>query len=406
MHRAFAGAEPPGDGGSARFDGTKRLQVVSAGTGTSQEYAGLAVRGKTALVMRSAAISPDQQLANAVAAGASAVIVYNNAAERWGVDLWTRTPTAIPAMTLSGEQGGRLLDLLRRDRVTVEFKGVAVSPYAYELLQVEKGGLPANQRYQVRHNDLATLRTSYHASANGTEGGHFRSIWAPRQAVAYGTFDRLVMPLTRTEYVSAGLRTGQVTLLAPVWQLGGSQQIETVKVLSPGQRLSPHWNKSVVRTALSAESVDAAYRDNDLVVVQSSAMLDTGADHRQQSHLIQTDKVRASVYRNGEYLGSSNFAGFAFPALPFDRLRRGCRRQQPGQGRLPVRHRPHRPAPERAVRAGSAEREALGLLRRRRDLEVRRRRPEADGTVRVHRPAPEVGRDQRVRAAAGAGHRR
>ncbi|MGW1057073.1 S8 family serine peptidase [Micromonospora rubida] len=304
-----------GNGGSARFDGTKRLQVVSAGTGTSQEYAGLAVRGKTALVKRSDAISPDQQLANAVAAGASAVIVYNNAAERWGVDFWTRTPTAIPAMTLSGEQGGRLLDLLRRDRVTVEFKGVAVSPYAYELLQVEKGGLPANQRYQVRHNDLATLRTSYYASANGTEGGHFRSIWAPRQAVANGTFDRLVMPLTRTEYVSAGLRTGQVTLLAPVWQLGGSQQIETVKVLSPGQRLSPNWNKSVVRTALPADLADAVFRDNDLVVVQSSAMLDTGADHRQQSHLIQTDKVRASVYRNGEYLGSTNGATFAFPAL-------------------------------------------------------------------------------------------
>ncbi|WP_405113934.1 S8 family serine peptidase [Micromonospora sp. NBC_01405] len=304
-----------GNGGSVRFDGTKRLQVVSAGTGTSQEYAGLAVRGKTALVKRSAAISPDQQLANAVAAGASAVIVYNNIPERWGVDFWTRTPTAIPAMTLSGKQGGQLLDLLRRDRVTVEFKGVAVSPYAYELLQVEKGGLPANQRYRVRDSDLATLRTSYHASTNGTEASYFRLIWAPRQVLAYNAWDRLVTPLTRTEYVSAGLRTGQMTALAPAWQVGGSQQIETVKVLRPGQRLSPSWNKSVVRTALPADLADAAYRDNDLVVVQSSAMLDTGADHREQPHLIQTDKVRATVYRNGELLGTSNGAGFAFPAL-------------------------------------------------------------------------------------------
>ncbi|MEU9507239.1 S8 family serine peptidase [Micromonospora sp. NPDC048170] len=305
-----------GNGGSVRFDGTRRLEVVSAGTGTAQEYAGLAVRGRTALVKRSATVSPAQQLANAVAAGAAAVIVYNSVPERWGVDFWTRTPTAIPAMTLSGKQGGQLLDLLRRDRVTVEFKGVTVSPYAYELLQVEKGGLPANQRYRVRHDELATLRSSYHASTNGTEGGHFRYIWAPRQSVAYGALDRLIMPSTRTEYVSAGLRTGQTTLLAPVWQLGGSQQIETVKVLRPGQRLSPAWNKPVVRTALPADLTDAAYRDGDLVVVQASAMLDTGADHRQQPHVIQTDKVRATVHRNGEYLGAANFATFAFPAAP------------------------------------------------------------------------------------------
>ncbi|MGC4791791.1 S8 family serine peptidase [Micromonospora sp. DT178] len=305
-----------GNGGSVRFDGTRRLEVVSAGTGTPEEYAGLAVEGRTALVKRSAAVSPQQQLANAVAAGASAVIIYNNVPERWGVDFWTRTPTAIPAMTLSGAQGVHLLDLLRRDRVTVEFKGVAVSPYAYELLQVEKGGLPANQRYRVRDKDLATLRTAYHASANGTEGGQIRYIWAPRQQVAYGAPDRLIMPATRTEYVSAGLRTRQVTQLGPVWQLGGSEQTEAVAVLRPGQRLSRTWNQAVVRTALPPDLAGAAYRDDDLVVVQSAALLDVGADHTQQPHVIQTDKVRTTVHRDGELVGAANWAVFAFPAVP------------------------------------------------------------------------------------------
>ncbi|MEU4780006.1 S8 family serine peptidase [Micromonospora sp. NPDC023633] len=305
-----------GNGGSVRFDGTRRLEVVSAGTGTPEEYAGLAVEGRTALVKRSAAVSPQQQLANAVAAGASAVIIYNNVPERWGVDFWTRTPTAIPAMTLSGAQGGHLLGLLRRDRVTVEFKGVAVSPYAYELLQVEKGGLPADQRYRVRDKDLATLRTSYHASANGTEGGQIRYIWAPRQQVAYGAPDRLIMPATRTEYVSAGLRTRQVTQLGPVWQLGGSEQSEAVAVLRPGQRLSRTWNQAVVRTALPPDLAGAAYRDDDLVVVQSAALLDVGADHTQQPHVIQTDKVRTTVHRDGELVGAANWAVFAFPAVP------------------------------------------------------------------------------------------
>ncbi|MEU6073476.1 S8 family serine peptidase [Micromonospora sp. NPDC047074] len=305
-----------GNGGSVRFDGTRRLDVVSAGTGTPEEYAGLAVRGKTALVKRSAAVTPQQQLANAVAAGAAAVIIYNNIPERWGIDLWTRVPTAIPAMTLSGTQGGQLLDRLRRDRVTVEFKGITVSPYAYELLQVEKGGLPANQRYRVRENDLATLRTSYHASANGTEGGQIRYIWAPRQYTAFGSPDRLIMPATRTEYVSTGLQTRQATQLGPVWQVGGSAQTEAVTVLRPGQRLSRTWNEAVVRTALPPDVAQAAYRDGDVVVVQASALLDVGADHTQTPHVVQTDKIRTTVHRNGELLGGANFATFAFPAVP------------------------------------------------------------------------------------------
>ncbi|GAB3157427.1 S8 family serine peptidase [Micromonospora sonneratiae] len=305
-----------GNGGSVRFDGTRRLQVVSAGTGTTEEYAGIDVRGRTALVKRSATVTPAQQLANAVAAGAAAIIVYNDTPARWGVDFWTRVPTAIPAMTLSGKQGGQLLDLLSRDRVTVEFKGVAVSPYAYELLQVENGGFPKDQRYRVRDKDLATLRTSYHASANGTEGGQFRYFWAPRQQVAYGFLDRMIMPTTRTEYVSTGLRTRQVTQLGPVWQVGGSEQTETVKVLRAGQRLTQTWNKAVVRTALPPDLADAAFRENDLVVVLASGLLDVGADHSQQAHVIQTDKVLATVYRNGERLGTSNFPTFAFPAVP------------------------------------------------------------------------------------------
>ncbi|GAB2958560.1 S8 family serine peptidase [Micromonospora polyrhachis] len=303
--------------GSLRFDGTKRLPVVSAGTGTAQEYAGLDVRGKTALVRRSANVPFRDQLARAIEAGAAAVIIFNNAPGRWGADLWgDTTPSAVPAMTLSGKQGEKLLDVLRRDRVTIEFTGVAVSPYSYDLVKSPQGGWPANPRYQVRNNELATLRTVYRASAAGTEGGDLRFFWVPGQNTAFGQYTRLPMPATRTEYVTTGLRTTQRVLIGPTWQLGGSELGESIGVLRPGQRLSRTWNKAVSRTALPPALDEAAFRDGDLVVVQAAGLLDTGTDHTQTYVAIQRDKVLATVYRNGERLGTSKLPTFAFPAAP------------------------------------------------------------------------------------------
>ncbi|MFD8534293.1 S8 family serine peptidase [Streptosporangium canum] len=304
-----------GRAGSARIDGTRVLPVVNAGTGRPQDYAGQAVQGRLALVKRSPGLTPQQQVDNAAAAGAGAVVVYNDNPGDWGADNWSTTATKIPAMTLSGAQGARLAESATRGRAKVELTGTAVSPYAYELLKYRQGGIPADQRYRVRADELATVESSFHASAPGTEAGYSRVMVSPMQTVAYVVSNRIILPRPRTEYVTAGLKTWEAMQVGTVWESGQAWQQTAPTVLKAGQRVSRDWNKAVVRTALPSGLDKSAVRTNGVGMLLASGLLDT-APNQWITGRAFTDKERATVYRNGELLGSAPSAAVAFPVVP------------------------------------------------------------------------------------------
>lgn len=298
-----------GRGGSARIDGTRVLQVVNAGTGQ-------AVQGRLALVKRSADLTPQQQIDDAAAAGASAIIIYNDSPENWGADNWSTKPTAIPAMTLPGAEGARLAELAARGKVKIRFTGTAVSPYSYELLKYRQGGIPADQRYRVRTDELATVKTSFHASAPDTEAGYSRLLVSPMQSMAYQVFSRIVAPRPLTEFVTADVKTWESMQVGTVWEAGQAWQQTAPTVLKAGQRASRDWNKAVVRTALPSTLDNAAIRRADgLAVVYSGGLFDTAPNQWAMIRAF-TDKEKATVYRNGELLGSAPSAAVAFPTVP------------------------------------------------------------------------------------------
>ncbi|MER5336101.1 S8 family serine peptidase [Micromonospora sp. NPDC002717] len=300
--------------GSARFDGTQVLRVVDAGIGRSQDYAGKAVKGKLALVRRSDEVPPSQQITNAAAAGAGMIIIYNDIPAEWGTDVYRTAPTAIPAMTLSGEQGARLAGLARRGDVMIQLKGTAVSPYSYELLKYQHG-ISADQRYQVSAAELATVDTSFHASTPGTEAGYARFLTSPLQSFIVMTLIRTTMPRSLTEYVTAGRPTWELMAPAGVWEpLPGFQQTAT-SVLQPGQRLTRAWNKPVVRSAIPADHPEGAVRIGDVGVVLNTGLLDA-ATGQYWTMPNNTDKALTAVYRDGQLLGSAPAAAVAFPMTP------------------------------------------------------------------------------------------
>lgn len=305
-----------GWGSSARIDGTQVLPVVNAGTGRPQDYAGQAARGTLALVKRSAELTPQQQIDNAAAVGAGAVVIYNDKPDNWGADIWNRsTETAIPAMTLSGTQGSRLAELATRGKAKVQFRGTALSPYSYELLKYRQGGIPADQRYRVRADELATIESSFHASAPSTEAGYSRLMVSPMQTAAFGVSNRVVMPRSLTEFVTSDVRTWESMQVGPVWRAGEAWQTTAPTVLQAGKRASRDWNEAVVRTALPSEQAGAAARVGDVAVVLASGLLDT-APNQWVTYRAFSDKELATVYRNGELLGSAQSAAVAFPVVP------------------------------------------------------------------------------------------
>lgn len=317
--------------GSARLDGTQVLPVVNAGIGRPQDYAGKAAKGKLALVRRSDDLTTGAQINNAAAAGASAIIIYHDAPVSWGATSYAKTPTAIPALTLGGEQGARLADLATRDTTMIQLKGTAASPYTYEVLKHQQGIL-SDQSYQVGAGELATVEASFYASTPDTQGGYGRFIVGPQQNFLVMTFARMTMPRSVTEYVTAGLPTLELVSPSPVWEAMPAFQQTGLTVLEPGQRVTRSWNKAVVRSAITANHPDGALRNRNVGIVLPIGLLDE-ATGQLYAYRHGTDKELTTVYRDDQLLGSVASAQAAFPMTP-ERARyrvvTDVQRNQPG----------------------------------------------------------------------------
>ncbi|MFF5922560.1 S8 family serine peptidase [Streptomyces flavochromogenes] len=289
--------------GSARFDGSRTLRVAKPGED---------VRGKLALVKRDPGTTTYAQVDAAADAGALAVLVYNDTPGGWLAGNWSPKETRIPAMTVSGTEGERLLAL---SGARIAFSGTAVSPYAYELLKYRAGGIPADQRYRVRPGELATVDSRFHGTTAGAEAGYSRLMHSPMQAVANFSFGRMPLQRTLTEYVTTGLRTYEAMKLGPVWSAGGTWQVTAATKFTPGQQVRRDWNKAVVRTALPIELDYAAARVGGVGTVAAAGLLDSGSA---QWAFVRngTDKELATVYRDGVLLGTAPATTVAFPMIP------------------------------------------------------------------------------------------
>ncbi|WP_327007446.1 S8 family serine peptidase [Dactylosporangium sp. NBC_01737] len=297
--------------GSPHLDGTQVLRVVDAGIGRPQDYAGKAAKGALALVRRNDEVDTGTQIDNAAKAGAGAIIIYNDVPADWGLTSYSWTPAAIPAMTLNNGPGARLAGLAAHGDVRIKFRGTAVSPYTYEVLKYQQGILP-DQHHRVSTEELATVETSFHASARDTEGGYGRFFYTPQQAFLVMTRARVVMPQFVMQYVTAGTLTIEIMAPASVREsLPGDHQTG-LAALRPGQRATQIWNKAVVRTAITASTPEGALRQGDVGVMLPVGLLD-GATGQVLGYRHGADKELTTVYRDGQLLGNAATTQVAFP---------------------------------------------------------------------------------------------
>lgn len=222
--------------GSAPVHGTFTLPVVDAGTGL--EAQGLA--GKFALIRPAAGVPVSTQVAAVQAAGAAAVGLAN---DRPGLlDPSAGSNVRIPVLVLPQADG----DLLRQrlastDQVRVVLSGTdaARSPYLYDLALSEPGRIRDRLRYDIGSDDVATLRTDFRASTAGQPGRDIRHSWRPYETSSIAVARELVLPLRRTEYVTAGDHA---------WQQAARQKppyaaelTEVTTSYRPWQRLDRTW---------------------------------------------------------------------------------------------------------------------------------------------------------------------
>ena len=144
--------------GSPLVDGNVQLPVEYVGLGRPEDYEGRNVRGKIVLIQRGT-LTFQAKIANANAHDAGLIVIYNNVPGLLLVGLVE--PSAAPVVTLSKNQGELIRGLLERGNVTMRAKGRMESPYTYDLIFPEPGGIDSTNRHTVDNSNTVKVNAKY-----------------------------------------------------------------------------------------------------------------------------------------------------------------------------------------------------------------------------------------------------
>jgi subtilisin family serine protease len=192
------------------------------------------------------------------------------------------------------------------------------SAVTYNLAWFDHGVLPTGFRRHVVDRDLAQVRATYRAQADGKRG---TKVWVAREPVAgvangFGFGFRL--PLRRTEFhnVEDLAWSGELQQ----WSVrDGQVHTETVTTggvvdQAPGQVTSESWNTAVVGPGLTGDGEFAA-RYGDTLAVNLPLYADAGLD---RSGVSEVDGGSTVLYRDGVKVGETAQPGVGQWDVPPD----------------------------------------------------------------------------------------
>ncbi|HXF82625.1 MAG TPA: M20/M25/M40 family metallo-hydrolase [bacterium] len=130
---------------AASVDGGVEAELVAAGLGRSEDFAGRPVQGRIALVQRGE-ITFRQKVANAAAAGAAAVVIFNHQAGPPVVGTLS-APSRIPAVAISRDDGEALLRRLAGGalRARLVVRTIVEQRTSYNVIGVRRGAVAPDE---------------------------------------------------------------------------------------------------------------------------------------------------------------------------------------------------------------------------------------------------------------------
>ena len=273
-----------------QFEGRRTLRLVDAGTGTAKELAGLRLGNAIALVRRSDAISVPDQAANAAAAGAELLVVYNDRPGLNGEPGETGVRLALPAVRLSGTEGAALLRRLDRGPVSVRATGVPASPYRYDLVLVDEDRIPSDPHHVFRTSDLARVDMHYHRQLDAPMTFSETSYaFQPWQDASWSQLLPLLgAPRVKREYLSTPPGTRWMHAISTpeepynhIWPQPEEQTVRLanseLREYAPGERREVSWLEGPIGPGLDPRQ--PLQRAGGLMRVAMAGLVDAEGNH-------------------------------------------------------------------------------------------------------------------------------
>jgi subtilisin family serine protease len=308
--------------GSPLVDGTTTLPVVYVGLGRPEDYEGRDVRGKIVLIQRGT-LTFQQKIANANAHDAGMIIIYNNVPGLLLVGLVE--PSAAPVLTLYRSQGELIRGLLEEGPVRIRARGIPESPYIYDVLFPEPGGIDASNRHTVDGTNTVRLNGRYFGHVEDWLAGEAHHAFRPYSNFSFEGVRNLNTPFERLEFVSTGDTRWQHIAWASMTNehiFEGQQQEPLVLYSNPGNLGNDNWFKqplrpSVIRTyGVGFETGEPVVREGNTITGFVPEFRD-GQD-RYGTADSRIDQPQFRLYENGNLIAERPqfFGSFAVSGSP------------------------------------------------------------------------------------------
>ncbi|MPZ25654.1 MAG: S8 family serine peptidase [Micromonosporaceae bacterium] len=299
--------------GSAPVDGEQELPLVFAGFGAPEEYQGIDAEGAAVLTVRGGPNHASKE-ATARANGAAALLVMNDTVGNYAGS--AGTAAQLPVMTIPGEEGEQLRDLLATGPVTVRVAGTPVTPFLYDVVFPEPGNIPDELSYTADPDDLATLENAYHSGVTGQVQGEVRHSWRPYELVSLGLVTGLPAPQQRTELLTTGdTRYAQrIDALRPFV----GTLLEPVSRYQPGQHREQSWFQSPLAPGVIEGGTDQAgtpvVRSGDTLSLAVPEWVDASRHWGLRHTSVDTTAFR--LFQDGELVAEAARPSGDFPLSP------------------------------------------------------------------------------------------
>lgn len=291
---------------SPAVTGRQTLDVVDAGAGKPEDYAGLDVAGKIALVHPRGKGSQD--VAAAVEAGATMMLIAPPDGQNWWTK-WTGRGNRLdlPVLVLNPNQRDLLTDQMERGRVRLRVSGVEDSRYTYDVVQVSKDRVPDRVVHDVTKQNSATVTARYHEMGGEPWAKEQRYAWRPWQNHTVVESQReLHTPQQRTETISSGsadTRWRQHVLHLFSWDSMNpitTGAVHETRTYRPGEHVTNDWFGPVVRPVATKAS-----RTGDQLTLQVPEL--AGGDGSTHDRA-KASETTMELFEDGESIASGDQA--------------------------------------------------------------------------------------------------
>lgn len=263
-----------------RLDGHKNLKAVYVGKALPEDLIGKNVSGKIAVVTRDDNQGSVNQIKALQNAGAEAVVLVSDRPGIYVFSVKKADNIGIPAYTLGQEDGTALLNRIANGTTLIDLRGIANSPYVYNIAMMVPGVIPEDPSDEVTAENSAIV-TNHFRGTKGSTVGETTSAIRPGEGGIVQVVNWINAPLDREDWYSTGTK----------WPTMDKMQWLQSVYPNPnqiGQRLSDSlWNydagdkreETWLGAAIGQSQYIQAYRDGDKIIINNHEFGDSEPTH-------------------------------------------------------------------------------------------------------------------------------